>query len=382
MGGSGGERCINIILRKLSGELICEMRVNVDESMFSIQEELKRRLEPISSYTLISKGGKIEWYNTPKMVGLEDDEVITVIMSTPEMITISSDDQGCGIYRKWDIERAEEKEKIEFEGSIIAIIENMVVISRGVEDENPVEVYNIETGEIVIRFGKKGNILQDMKYSESKKIGILGYRDGYLEVRDMNDWSIIKILESKLEQNIRYDGSSLAISEDGGYVVSTHAYSFIRLWDVNRGEDIWTSVRRRNNILSLKFTADGRKVGAGMWNGDILIIDSMSGEELVCIEAHKGQVHSIIFTAEGGHIISGGSDRRTRIWTIEGEHVWDMPERNSTIHELSLSRDGMYLAVGSRDTEIVLYCLRSENYKRWGCVDILRNPRVKKIMQY
>lgn len=382
MGLACRARDISIVLKKLSGELICRMRVEIEGSMLCIQEELKRQYDNMSTYTLIWRGHKLEWYNTPKMVGLVEDEEITVIRSRPSIITISSsEEEESSIYRKWDIEKGEE-ERIIYEGFIISVIENMVIISKGYDSEEAVEVYNIETREIVVRFGKKGNILQDVEYSESKSIVILGYREGNIEVRDIKDWSLIKILEAKRERNIRYDGSSLAITKEGGYVVSSHAYSFIRLWDVERGEDIWTSERYRENILSLKFTEDGKRIGAGMWNGNILIIDSMNGKELLRIDAHKGQVNSIAFTHEGKHIISGGSDRSTRIWSMEGEYVWEMPERNSTVYELSLSRDGMFLAIGSRDREVVLFRLKSDTYKRWECVNILNNPRVNKIIQY
>src|SRR5207248_701774 len=70
--------------------------------------------------------------------------------------------------------------------------------------------------------------------------------------------------------------------------------------------------QQMNNLTSVAFSPDGRKVAAGTLI--IKVWDTASGAELQTLKGHRGTVLCLAFSPDGERIISGSSDHTARVW--------------------------------------------------------------------
>ncbi len=97
----------------------------------------------------------------------------------------------------------------------------------------------------------------------------------------------------------------------------------------------------------------GRWIAAGAENGEIALWSSLArdGEAPARVLAgHEGAVNRIAFTPDGARLVSIGSDRTIRIWTLEGETPPVVHrEHADEVHELAITRDGRWAVTASID---------------------------------
>lgn len=78
------------------------------------------------------------------------------------------------------------------------------------------------------------------------------------------------------------------------------------------------------------------------------------------MRGHRGKIYTMIFSACGRFLISGGADKNVMIWDMaHGNLVAKLVAHRDTIYSLCFSRDGMVLASGGADD-----CVNVWDFKR------------------
>ena len=70
------------------------------------------------------------------------------------------------------------------------------------------------------------------------------------------------------------------------------------------------------------------------------------------LEGHDGSITSVIFTADGQHVISASYDCTVRRWHLSSGAVETLLSHAGVVHSVCLSPDGSLLASGGRDNTI------------------------------
>jgi WD40 repeat protein len=108
------------------------------------------------------------------------------------------------------------------------------------------------------------------------------------------------------------DGKRVFLALGGGVGVCDAASgAWQTFWPARRGPDSPIPM-----VRSLAIRADGRLVAAGNDGGKICVLDTRTGQELACWEAHTGRVTALSFSPDGQALASGSSQGAIKLWDL------------------------------------------------------------------
>ncbi|MDX1437321.1 MAG: WD40 repeat domain-containing protein, partial [Anaerolineales bacterium] len=114
-------------------------------------------------------------------------------------------------------------------------------------------------------------------------------------------------------------------------------------------------------FTSVAWSPDGGRLVTTSWEGDLVIWDSKSGENISLVGGHQGQVREAEFSPDGARISSVGPDGSLIIWDAQtGERQYVLDEVEGGLRTLSFSPDGRYLATGGTDGSVRVYVMPLE----------------------
>jgi RNA polymerase sigma factor (sigma-70 family) len=155
---------------------------------------------------------------------------------------------------------------------------------------------------------------------------------------------------------LRGDGRTLAI---GG----ASDRERIRLWDLERDEEILALGGHEHVISSLVFSPDGRTLASGSVDRTVRFWEVATGKEIAVLKGHKQEVATVAFSPDGRLVASGGGmhaagggAHEIRLWdAASGEEIQQFQGHNSGVASLAFAPDGMHLASGLRNGTILLW---------------------------
>ena len=142
---------------------------------------------------------------------------------------------------------------------------------------------------------------------------------------------------------------SVAWSADGRRLVSGSRLHDVRVWDAETGERLADFQGQEGRVTSVAFSPDGRHVAAGNLGWVARLFDVASGEAVRVFEGHQQSVLSVSFHPSGRWLATGSSDNSARVWDVEtGAQVAHLPARSS-VQSVAFSPDGAWLAMSGSE---------------------------------
>ncbi|MBP6748946.1 MAG: WD40 repeat domain-containing protein, partial [Xanthomonadaceae bacterium] len=142
----------------------------------------------------------------------------------------------------------------------------------------------------------------------------------------------------------------VALSADGGRVVSGSYDGTVRVWDALSGECVRELRGHTNWVLSVALSADGGRVVSGSDDGTVRVWDALSGECVCELRGHTDWVRSVALSADGGRVVSGSDDVTVRVWdALSGECVRELRGHTNWVRSVALSAEGGRVVSGSDD---------------------------------
>jgi WD40 repeat protein len=175
-------------------------------------------------------------------------------------------------------------------------------------------------------------------------------------------------------------GKALAYSPDGKWLVAGSESAEIRILDAELGTTVATypvGGKRGSGywLDSMVISADKKRLAVGVrrnqfHQGDILLLDPLSGNEIARLTGHDTPVLALAFTADGQTLASGSGDPANtnkrepgmiKLWDLKG-----MTERGTLIGHtgrvasLAFTADGKTLASASGDGTVKIWDLNAD----------------------
>lgn len=153
--------------------------------------------------------------------------------------------------------------------------------------------------------------------------------------------------------------TSVVFSPDGKLLASAGADQTIRIWDMQLGETLRTlSIPERTALISLAFSPDGKLLASGGGeSGQVQVWNVASGASRGdSFEANRGGVLALAFSPNGQMLASAGYDGQVLLWnSATNENLNTLTGHRDVVTSLAFSPDGQFLASGSRDDTIRLW---------------------------
>ncbi len=118
--------------------------------------------------------------------------------------------------------------------------------------------------------------------------------------------------------------------------------------------DLVIQMGHSGSVNSVDFSPDGRYVITGSSDKTAKLWDVNTGLEVRTFKGHNNAINSIVFCPDGEHIITGSDDNTAKLWeVIDGREIRSYTvDKYDGVNSISISYDGRFVAIGSRNPTI------------------------------
>ncbi len=202
-------------------------------------------------------------------------------------------------------------------------------------------ILSTSNDEIIRVWNLGGKLLTKVKVDKSSTLNTSFSPDGQLII--INSFSDIKIwdLSGKLLKILKPQSAALlqnaSFSPDGKHIFAIDSYSLAK----NESTFIWDLSGKQLAQLTgkfLSFSPNGKQIL--VTNGSIASVYDLSGNLLVELAGHQGNITSANFSHNGKYIVTASNDKTARVWYLSGKLMAELKGHNQEVEEASFSPDG------------------------------------------
>jgi WD40 repeat protein len=139
---------------------------------------------------------------------------------------------------------------------------------------------------------------------------VSGSRDGVLSVWDVTT-------SKELRRLMGHSGAILAVglSPDGRWIASGGEDASLRLWSISGISEL-RRIRADGAVTALAYSPNGRHLVSGDRAGTVRLWSAADGTLITRFAGHPASVRAVAFSMEGRYVLSGGADGMVRIWDV------------------------------------------------------------------
>src|SRR5581483_2708033 len=136
-------------------------------------------------------------------------------------------------------------------------------------------------------------------------------------------------------------------SPDGQWLVSASHDKTVRIWRVATGREVQMLGGHTMPVTSAIWSPDGRMIASGSWDKTIRLWDAATTRVVRTLTGHVKGVASLAISPDGRWLASGGEDARVKLWEIRtGKELHTFTGHGNSVTSVAFSPDGELLAAG------------------------------------
>jgi len=153
---------------------------------------------------------------------------------------------------------------------------------------------------------------------------------------------------------------AVAVTPDGKRLISGSSDTALRVWDLEKREELFTLTGHSSRINAVAVTPDGERLISGSSDKTLKVWNLKKGEELFTLTGHSSRVNAVAVTLDGERLVSGSSDKTLKVWNLKkGEELFTLTGHSSRVNAVAVTPDGERLISGSQDSILKAWSLKT-----------------------
>ncbi len=179
-----------------------------------------------------------------------------------------------------------------------------------------IKVWNLSTGREQTTLRIDGGDVGAVAISPDGTRVAAGSADGGLRLYDATSGFEISVLRGHVDRIL-----AVSFSPEFSWIGTASADRTVKLWDAGSAEQGSMPVHAAG-AGAAAVSEDGRLIALalpprGKGEGPVALYDARSGKVLREFNAHEGNLSALAFSADGGTLATGASDRRIKLWDVQ-----------------------------------------------------------------
>jgi WD40 repeat protein/predicted Ser/Thr protein kinase len=130
-------------------------------------------------------------------------------------------------------------------------------------------------------------------------------------------------------------------------------YADLRFWDLQNGQPMnLLAGASAKGVQSVAFSPNGKRLAIGMQNGQVSILDFVTGRQSFSFHEHSGPVYTICFSHDGRLLASGGRDHRVVLYDVRQRVAVPLEGHRDGVSAVAFAPDDKTLVSTSWDGTI------------------------------
>lgn len=164
----------------------------------------------------------------------------------------------------------------------------------------------------------------------------------------------VRFQSSRLLEDIR----GLAVSPNGKWIYASNDCDSLYMWRSDNDRQP-TIVADQAFFRKIALSPDGRVLSSAHQDGSVRLRDAGTGQELLAMKRHQGEVRTVAYSSDGRTLASAGLDHTVRLWQAQtGRELLVLSGPAHQVNDLAFSPDGRFLAAACHDGRVHLWQAR------------------------
>jgi WD40 repeat protein len=148
---------------------------------------------------------------------------------------------------------------------------------------------------------------------------------------------------------------SVAYSPDASQIATGLDNGEIIIWDIATSDEVMRWQAHSRDVTSIDYHPDGSQIisGSAGSENNLRVWNAWTGEELATLSYHTNRVTSVVYTPDGRFFISGSVDTRYVVWRNEGFEVAHVGKQDTSIDHVDVTVDPEEWVIAFADTNSI-----------------------------
>lgn len=214
------------------------------------------------------------------------------------------------------------------------------------------KAWDVSTGALAFKYESPHGTVLEVSTHPTRPLMAMAEELGFITLYDYADKKVL----ASWKANNDGDVNRIDISPDGNTFISGDDKGYIRLWDLESHQLLWTIDPVEKGIEALSFSPDGKTIASANRGKVITLWNAADGSRRAELAGHTSRVTSLDFSPDGSTLASGGRDMEVLVWSMAtGAEIQRLKGHGAAIWCVKFAPNGKYLASSSSDLSIRLW---------------------------